>query len=64
MSQSYTAVGAASAAAAGCPILVVPSLIPVPAGPGRHIIAGLDHADLALLQDLAARADGPPPRTA
>ncbi|MFE7355630.1 HAD family hydrolase [Streptomyces sp. NPDC057543] len=59
-----SAVGAASAEAAGCPILVVPSLIPVPAGPGRHIIAGLDHADLALLQDLAAGADRPPPRTA
>ncbi|WP_327248535.1 hypothetical protein [Streptomyces sp. NBC_01320] len=56
--------GAASAEAAGCPILVVPLLIPVPAGPGRHIISGLDHADLALLQDLAAGADRPPPRTA
>ncbi|MFB6782589.1 HAD family hydrolase [Streptomyces sp. NPDC056352] len=59
-----SAVGAASAEAAGCPILVVSSLIPVPAGPGRHIISGLDYADLALLQDLAAGADRPPPRTA
>lgn len=58
-----TAIGAASAQAAGCPVLVVPSLIPVPAGPGRRIVAGLDHTDVTLLQDLADQVDPPAPLT-
>lgn len=43
-------VGARSAVAAGCTVLVVPNHVDVPAGPGRvfrDTLAGLDHSDLA-----------------
>jgi HAD superfamily hydrolase (TIGR01509 family) len=42
-------VGARSAVAAGCTVLVVPNHVDVPAGPGRvfrDTLAGLDHSDL------------------
>ncbi|MET7615673.1 HAD family phosphatase [Streptomyces sp. NPDC005408] len=41
--------GSASAQAAGCPVLVVPSLLPVPASPGRVFAESLEDVDLALL---------------
>ncbi|MCX4582265.1 HAD family phosphatase [Streptomyces sp. NBC_01481] len=41
--------GSASAQAAGCPVLVVPSLLPVPASRGRVFAESLEDVDLALL---------------
>ncbi|MFD4466860.1 HAD family hydrolase [Rhodococcus sp. NPDC058505] len=48
--------GAAAAEAAGCPVLVVPSLVAVPAGPRRvfrETLVGLTAADLTALHALA-----------
>ncbi|MEU3774110.1 HAD family phosphatase [Streptomyces sp. NPDC032472] len=42
--------GAASAEAAGCAVLVVPSLLEVAASPARSFAASLEHVDLAGLQ--------------
>jgi beta-phosphoglucomutase-like phosphatase (HAD superfamily) len=41
--------GTASARAAGCAVLVVPSLLPVEAGEGRYFAESLDGVDPALL---------------
>ncbi|WP_406000996.1 HAD family hydrolase [Streptomyces sp. NBC_00829] len=41
--------GSASAQAAGCPVLVVPSLLPVPASAGRVFADSLEDVDLAML---------------
>jgi beta-phosphoglucomutase-like phosphatase (HAD superfamily) len=46
--------GATSAAAAGCPVLVVPHYVDVPPGPGRafrETLVGMTPADLGLLPD-------------
>jgi HAD superfamily hydrolase (TIGR01509 family) len=46
--------GATSAAAAGCPVLVVPHYVDVPPGPGRafrETLVGLTPVDLGLLPD-------------
>lgn len=51
--------GAAAAEAAGCPVLVAPNAVPVPAGPRRlHVasLVGLGPADLA---DIHAELTGP-----
>ncbi|MEU8519888.1 HAD family phosphatase [Streptomyces sp. NPDC048577] len=59
--------GAASAASAGCAVLVVPSLLPVPEGPGRLFAESLTDVTLAVLRrhserPAAARPDdGAPP---
>ncbi|MFF5087185.1 HAD family hydrolase [Streptomyces niveus] len=42
--------GTASAEAAGCPVLVVPSLLPVAAGEGRYSAGSLANVDLAVLE--------------
>ena len=50
--------GVASAAAAGCTVLVVPHHVPVPSGPGRvfrDTLAGLRPADLAQLREPSVR---------
>jgi HAD superfamily hydrolase (TIGR01509 family) len=44
--------GAASADAAGCRLVAVPSLVPIPARPGRVVAASLREVDLALLRRL------------
>ncbi|MFC9744721.1 HAD family hydrolase [Streptomyces niveus] len=41
--------GTASAEAAGCPVLVVPSLLPVAAGEGRYFAGSLADVDVAAL---------------
>jgi HAD superfamily hydrolase (TIGR01509 family) len=41
--------GVASAEAAGCRVVAVPSLVPIPAQPGRVVVASLREVDLALL---------------
>jgi HAD superfamily hydrolase (TIGR01509 family) len=49
--------GVASAAAAGCPVLVVPAAdVPVPAGPGRTFVPSLAGITVADLATLVARA--------
>ena len=44
--------GVASAEAAGCRVVAVPSLVPIPAGPGRVVAASLSEVDLAMLRRL------------
>jgi beta-phosphoglucomutase-like phosphatase (HAD superfamily) len=44
--------GAASAEAAGCRLVAVPSLVPIPERPGRVVAASLRQVDLALLRRL------------
>jgi HAD superfamily hydrolase (TIGR01509 family) len=44
--------GAASAEAAGCRLVAVPSLVPIPAWPGRVVAASLREVDLATLRRL------------
>jgi HAD superfamily hydrolase (TIGR01509 family) len=52
-----TPTGVASAEAAGCPVLAVPSLTPIPAAPGRTVLGSLLDADLTLLRSLVAQGD-------
>lgn len=47
-----TPTGVASAEAAGCPVLVVPSAVPIPAAPGRTVLGSLLEADPELLRSL------------
>ncbi|WNI18899.1 HAD family hydrolase [Actinacidiphila sp. ITFR-21] len=49
-------VGVASALAAGCPVLAVPSTAPITPSPGVRILTSLEDADLALLGTLAEAA--------
>jgi HAD superfamily hydrolase (TIGR01509 family) len=46
--------GVASAAAAGCRVLAVPSLLPIPPAPGRVVVGSLRDVTLATLRELAA----------
>jgi len=46
--------GVASAEAAGCRVVAVPSLVPIPARPGRVVTASLTEVDLAMLRRLVA----------
>ena len=46
--------GVASAEAAGCRVVAVPSLVPIPARPGRVVAASLTGVDLAMLRRLVA----------
>ncbi|MET9360886.1 HAD family phosphatase [Streptomyces sp. NPDC006632] len=47
-----TATGVASAEAAGCVVLAVPSVEPIGPARGRTVLASLEEADLALLRSL------------
>jgi HAD superfamily hydrolase (TIGR01509 family) len=47
--------GVASAEAAGCRLIAVPSLVPILPGPGRVVAASLSQVSLATLRDLVAR---------
>ena len=49
-----TPTGVASAHAAGCAVLAVPSAVPIAAAPGITVLGSLERADLALLGKLAA----------
>ncbi|MFJ4849852.1 MULTISPECIES: HAD-IA family hydrolase [unclassified Streptomyces] len=51
-----TPTGVASAEAAGCRVLAVPSLAPIPPGPGRLVLDSLERAGIAVLRDLVHRA--------
>jgi len=46
--------GVASAAAAGCRVLAVPSLLPIPPAPGRVVLGSLRDVTLATLRELVA----------
>jgi HAD superfamily hydrolase (TIGR01509 family) len=46
--------GVASAAAAGCRVVAVPSLVPIPRAPGRVVVPALTEVSLATLRELAA----------
>ncbi|MCQ4080366.1 HAD family phosphatase [Streptomyces sp. RB6PN25] len=50
-----TPTGVASAEAAGCRVLAVPSLAPIPPAAGRAVVRSLSDADPALLHALATR---------
>ncbi|MGH3327070.1 MAG: HAD family hydrolase [Streptomycetales bacterium] len=53
--------GVASAEAAGCVTVAVPSVAPIPAAPGRTVLASLEDVDLARLRGiLAAMRPGAP----
>ncbi|MFJ8439173.1 HAD family hydrolase [Kitasatospora griseola] len=49
-----TPTGVASARAAGCAVLAVPSTVPIPAADGITVLDSLEHADLAFLGALTA----------
>ncbi|MGW4807073.1 HAD family hydrolase [Kitasatospora sp. NPDC004272] len=49
-----TPTGVASARAAGCPVLAVPSAVPIPAVAGTTVLDSLERADLPFLAALAA----------
>ncbi|MEU8702725.1 HAD family phosphatase [Streptomyces sp. NPDC048680] len=49
--------GTASADAAGCAVLVVPSLLPVAPGQGRMFARSLEEVDLGVLSDCLRRPD-------
>jgi HAD superfamily hydrolase (TIGR01509 family) len=46
--------GVASAEAAGCRLVAVPSLVPIPAKPGRVVAGSLRHVNLAMLHRLVS----------
>jgi HAD superfamily hydrolase (TIGR01509 family) len=50
--------GVRSAETAGCRVLAVPSLTPIPPAPGRTVLDSLEQADVPLLRALAARRIG------
>ena len=50
--------GVASAEAAGCRVIAVPNVAPVPPRPGRVIVGSLAELDLAKLREVAARPAG------
>ncbi|GAA2742584.1 MULTISPECIES: HAD family hydrolase [Kitasatospora] len=54
-----TPTGVASAHAAGCAVLAVPSTVPIPAAEGVTLLESLEQADLTLLAGLTAPADRP-----
>ncbi|MEO3754640.1 HAD family phosphatase [Streptomyces sp. B6B3] len=51
-----TATGVASAEAAGCRVIAVPSVAPIPPATGRMVVGSLEAVDLAFLRSLAAPA--------
>jgi HAD superfamily hydrolase (TIGR01509 family) len=50
--------GVCSAEAAGCRVLAVPSLSPIPPAPGRTVLDSLEQADVPLLRRLVRRTRG------
>lgn len=57
-----TPAGVASAEAAGCRVVAVPSSVPIPPAPGRVVLDSLERAGLPLLRALAAEAPVRRPR--
>lgn len=48
--------GVASATAAGCRVVAVPSLVPIPPAPGRLVAGSLTEISLAALRELAGKS--------
>jgi HAD superfamily hydrolase (TIGR01509 family) len=48
--------GVASATAAGCRVVAVPSLVPIPSAPGRLVAGSLTEISLAALREFAAKS--------
>jgi hypothetical protein len=44
----------AAAEAAGCPVIAVPCLLPIPEAPGRIVVGSLREVDVPLLRSLVA----------
>ncbi|WP_333767992.1 HAD family hydrolase [Streptomyces sp. IBSBF 2435] len=51
-----TLTGVASAEAAGCQVVAVPSLVPIAPAPGRSVVRSLDQVDVPFLQSLVRRS--------
>ncbi|MEX1652855.1 HAD family phosphatase [Streptomyces pseudovenezuelae] len=49
-----TATGVAAAEAAGCQVVAVPSVAPIPPAPGRTVVGSLEDVDLPFLRGLIA----------
>jgi HAD superfamily hydrolase (TIGR01509 family) len=49
-----TATGVAAAEAAGCQVVAVPSVAPIPPAPGRTVVGSLEDVDLTFLRSLIA----------
>ena len=47
--------GVAAAEAAGCLVVAVPSLLPIPTAPGRVVASALSQIDLATLRGMMSR---------
>jgi HAD superfamily hydrolase (TIGR01509 family) len=52
-----TATGVASAEAAGCRVVAVPSVAPIAAAPGRTVVRSLEEVDLVFLRGLLTRSN-------
>ncbi|MEU7987182.1 HAD family phosphatase [Streptosporangium canum] len=50
--------GVTAATAAGCRVVAVPSVLPIPAAPGRLVVNSLHEVDVDVLRALAARGAG------
>ncbi|OON82276.1 HAD family hydrolase [Streptomyces tsukubensis] len=50
-----TATGVASGEAAGCRVVAVPSVTPIPGGPGRTVVTSLEEVSLVFLRGLLSR---------
>lgn len=50
-----TLTGVASAEAAGCRVVAVPSLVPIPAAPGRTVVGSLEELSVPFLRALSSR---------
>jgi len=48
--------GVAAAQAAGCVVVAVPSVVTIPAGPGRHVVDSLRQVDVDVLRRLVTRS--------
>ncbi|MFE6777707.1 HAD family hydrolase [Streptomyces sp. NPDC057702] len=52
-----TVTGVTAAEAAGCPVLAVPSVVPIQPAPGRTVVPSLEGVDLAFLRTLVGPID-------
>lgn len=53
-----TLTGVRAGEAAGCPVVAVPSVTPIPAAPGRSVVRSLEEVDLAFLRSLITESRG------
>jgi HAD superfamily hydrolase (TIGR01509 family) len=53
-----TLTGVRAGEAAGCPVVAVPSVTPIPAAPGRSVVRSLEEVDLAFLRGLITESRG------